>query len=93
MPTIRMGTIASLVRSVLDPTGTRSIEWDEPIARTIPGGAAALAAYAVYLNKAPQFAGYGLALEPTDMAKVKRPRDLVKVVGNWFTGAGWTLTL
>jgi hypothetical protein len=84
-------TIVSLFRNVLDPTGTRHIEWKKPIGYYVPGGPGALPAFADYLNKSPQFRGYHLALDEADVQSVKSVEDMVSVIIGSFQEHGWTV--
>ena len=90
---IRAQTIMSLFRSVLDPNGTRHIDFDAPITKYVMGGAGAVRSFANRLNKSPQFKGYGLSLVPGDMADVATVEDVGAVIIAWFQQNNWRVRL
>lgn len=91
--TIRIGTIASSLRSVVDPSGSHQIEWDAPVERYLSGGSGALAAFAGHLNRSPHFSGYALALGPEDLADAETMRDVLGAIVAWFQDQGWQVVL
>lgn len=90
---IRAGTITSLLRSVLDPSGQRQIDWEAPASEYIVGENGAPSAFANALNRSPQFSGYGLSLGPNDLADADKLRDIVEAIIGWFQRRGWQVVL
>jgi hypothetical protein len=91
--TIRAGTIASLLRNVIDPDGEQQIEWEAPAADYIMGGGGEMAAFVNVLNGSQQFSGYGLSLEPHDLADVDLMREIVAAIIKWFQDNGWKVVI
>jgi hypothetical protein len=91
--TIRAGTIASLLRNVLDPYGERQIEWEAPASDYIIGAGGEMTAFVNVLNGSQQFSGYGLSLETYDLADVDLLRDIVAAIIKWFQDNGWKVVI
>ena len=91
--TIRAGTIASSLRSVVDPSGSHQIEWGAPVERYLTGGGGALAAFASHLNRSAEFSGYQLALGPEDLADAETMQDVLSAIIAWFQDHGWQVVL
>ena len=89
----RAGAIASLLRSVIDPTGSHQIAWDAPIDRYLVGGGGVLEAFAADINESQQFRGYGLSLGPEDLADAEIMRDVLAAIIRWFQEHGWQVVL
>lgn len=93
MAIIRTGTLASSLRSVLDPHGSTQIDWTAPVSDYIAGGDGAIAAFASALNRSEEFRGYRLALGPRDLSQCEIIRDVLEAIIMWFKDHGWTVVL
>jgi hypothetical protein len=79
-------TIMSLLRNVIDPQHRRTIKWDAPASDYIRGP---VPRFYRPLNESPQFSGYGLALQRSDLMDAKTVADIGGAIIKWFRENGW----
>lgn len=84
--TISAQTIMSLLRHVIDPQHRRTIKWDAPASDYIRGS---VPRFFRPLNESPEFSGYGLDLERSDLMDVKTIADIGGAIIKRFRKNGW----
>lgn len=84
--TISAQTIMSLLRHVIDPQHRRTIKWDAPASDYIRGD---VPRFFRPLNESPEFSGYGLDLEKSDLMDVKTIADIGGAIIKRFRKNGW----
>jgi hypothetical protein len=90
---IKAQTIWSRLRTVLDPSGTKTITPSDPAGKHIRGGAAAVRAFSNVLNNSPQFQKDGLALIAGSFAQISTIGDIGVKIIQWYQSNNWTVTI
>lgn len=85
--TIKIQTIHTRVRNVLDPKKQFTVLHDDLVSKYFLGGSAAITASIDVLNKYPPFAKHGLNLVPADVLKIVPDNDLNKMRVHHLTRA------
>jgi len=89
---IRIQTIHSRVRNILDPDHEAVVLHDDPLAKYVGGGAKAIVALVDHTNKYGPFRKDGLALQPSDLPDDPLVHHLTKAIRRDYESRGWLIT-